>query len=312
MGVKMKHCPQCANTYDDSERFCSNDGSPLLNDAVSSEPLPHQISHSGKLQNELRLLNQYNSEIYTIKNQFTEVDSQTKKHMQHQLEQKMQIYWKQIHLVKSQFPDAEEVRLHEAAFYTLHAIIQLLSAGLMRRMSDRSSNVALGLATGLIAKQQEKNNALQALAILDQALSIYDYSDARFTKAWVYQLLGQNWNAINELNYVIANFPDDETYIEARRLKDEIENPPKKSGCFIATAAYGSPLASDVIILSRFRDDVLLHSRIGTMFVALYYRTSPPLAALIARSSFLRLVTRKLLLAPFCAFWKQQSPTYNV
>ena len=279
----MKLCPQCSYTYADSEGFCAMDGSPLVDNA---------------LLNELRLLDQYHSEIAAIKNRFVEADPQTKKHMQHQLEQKMQIYWNQIHLVKSQFPLVEKAARHEATFYVLHAVIQYCSSGLMRRMSDRSGNLAFGLATGLIAKQQEKNNALQALSILDHALSIYDYPEARFCKAWIYHLQGQNLNAMNELNYIIANFPDDEYYIDARRLKDEIENPPKKSGCFIATAAYGSPLASEVIILSRYRDDVLLRSTPGAMFVALYYRASPAVAALIARAGFLRFVTRSLFLAP--------------
>ncbi|MGH9841855.1 MAG: hypothetical protein ACREEM_24125, partial [Blastocatellia bacterium] len=62
----MKRCPQCAYTYADSDGFCVMDGSPLIDDTLSYEPLPHQIPHNqiphtGKLQNELRLLDQYNS-----------------------------------------------------------------------------------------------------------------------------------------------------------------------------------------------------------------------------------------------------------
>jgi len=81
-------------------------------------------------------------------------------------------------------------------------------------------------------------------------------------------------------------------------MKDEIENPPKKGVCFVATAAYGSPLAAEVILLSSFRDRFLLTSRIGTLFVAFYYRISPPLASLIARTNFRRAITRKLFLVP--------------
>jgi hypothetical protein len=72
----------------------------------------------------------------------------------------------------------------------------------------------------------------------------------------------------------------------------------KKGGCFIATAAYGSPLASEVVILSRFRDDRLVKSRLGSYFVEIYYRLSPSLASLISRSKFLKRTVRKLLLAP--------------
>jgi hypothetical protein len=72
----------------------------------------------------------------------------------------------------------------------------------------------------------------------------------------------------------------------------------KKSGCFIATATYGSPLAPEVLVFRRFRDDILLTSKVGTAFVEFYYLISPPLARLISKGRLLRIVTRHLLLEP--------------
>lgn len=65
--------------------------------------------------------------------------------------------------------------------------------------------------------------------------------------------------------------------------------------CFIATAAYGSPLDSHVQTLREFRDEHLRTNSPGRAFVAFYERTSPPIAAFIARHDSLRAMTRWLL-----------------
>jgi hypothetical protein len=247
-------------------------------------------------ENEVALLQQYNKDIEAIGDRFIDADPQASKALQKQIDQKLQIYWKQLQLVKSRYPDAVEGQIHEAAFYTFQALRKLFESGVMRRVSNRSGNVALGIATGLVAKQQEKSNAHQALAILDQALGVYDYPGAHLQKANIFNVLNQKQQALQELNYIIANFQDDESYLAARQLKDEIENPPKKGMCFVATATYGTPLETEVIVLSRFRDEVLLSSYLGRLFVERYYYVSPPIARLIACSSTLRSLVRVIFL----------------
>lgn len=80
---------------------------------------------------------------------------------------------------------------------------------------------------------------------------------------------------------------------ELEKLKDV-----KKGGCFIATATYGSPLAAEVLVFRSFRDRVLLTSRLGAVFVQIYYCVSPTAALFISKSRLLRGLTRRLLLEP--------------
>ena len=75
------------------------------------------------------------------------------------------------------------------------------------------------------------------------------------------------------------------------------------SGCFIATAAYGSALEPQVMLLRKFRDLRLLTNGPGRAFVAWYYQHSPPAADFIARHEMLRLGVRAALLPLLAAAW---------
>jgi hypothetical protein len=75
-------------------------------------------------------------------------------------------------------------------------------------------------------------------------------------------------------------------------------SPSGSGGCFIATAAYGTPTAKQIDLLREFRDVVLLKSTVGSRFVGLYYQISPPVADFVAGNELLRTLVRELLVDP--------------
>ena len=75
----------------------------------------------------------------------------------------------------------------------------------------------------------------------------------------------------------------------------------KSVNCFIATAAYGSPMAPQVNTFRQFRNRFLLNHPWGKSFVRLYYEKSPKYANIIAQNETLRFVAR-LALWPILAF----------
>jgi hypothetical protein len=67
---------------------------------------------------------------------------------------------------------------------------------------------------------------------------------------------------------------------------------PRPGGCFIATAAYGTPMAQEIEILREFRDEYLLTNPVGQALVDFYYRVSPPMAEFITEHPSLKPIVR--------------------
>ena len=89
----------------------------------------------------------------------------------------------------------------------------------------------------------------------------------------------------------------DSKFLRCNLCNKDFKNP-RRSGCFIATACYGDYNSMEVRAFRRFRDDVLLKSYLGRLFVSLYYLLSPPIADLISKSDKSKRIIRKVFLAP--------------
>ncbi len=66
-----------------------------------------------------------------------------------------------------------------------------------------------------------------------------------------------------------------------------------RSKCFIATSTYGNPVHPQVLLLTRFRDEVLESHRAGQLFIWIYYKVSPTVADFLDKHPRLKPATRR-------------------
>jgi len=66
-------------------------------------------------------------------------------------------------------------------------------------------------------------------------------------------------------------------------------------GCFIATAAYSSPMSSKTNILCQFSDWYLKSNVLGKSLITLYEGSSPYLADITSKNEYLKVVVRLVL-----------------
>jgi hypothetical protein len=90
-------------------------------------------------------------------------------------------------------------------------------------------------------------------------------------------------------------------FTTSERMSGEVD------ACFIATAAYGSALASDVAMLRGVRDSLLRKTVLGELFVQAYYTFGPPLAGVVGESELLR-ATARAALRPVVDFVGRHAP----
>jgi uncharacterized repeat protein (TIGR02543 family) len=116
-----------------------------------------------------------------------------------------------------------------------------------------------------------------------------------------YEFSGWTGDASGTTNPITITMDSDKS-IKANFIKEPLPDDDDggggdaKKGCFIATAAYGTPIHPHLDILRDFRDKYLVRSSFGRKLVELYYRYSPSIAHFIARHKVLKIAVRINLL----------------
>jgi len=83
----------------------------------------------------------------------------------------------------------------------------------------------------------------------------------------------------------------------------------RQKDCFIATAAFGSALAPEVVLLREYRDKELAQHRLGQWMIRTYEKFSPPLALWIERHSGMRPYVQRFFLYPLIKVIRRHNQT---
>jgi hypothetical protein len=102
-----------------------------------------------------------------------------------------------------------------------------------------------------------------------------------------------------ETNYSVGIRAFDDCHNTSTLAVIDFRTADRQSGtvdaCFVATAAYGSLLATDVGMLRQFRDSMLKSTVLGELAVETYYTFGPAVAGVIGESDLLRETARAVL-----------------
>lgn len=120
--------------------------------------------------------------------------------------------------------------------------------------------------------------------------------------------LGRQPNGPSELDKSMVNNEHfNRNYKSGYYLKPKpVPKQSKSEGCFVATFAYNSYEHNDVLILRKFRDNILLKTKNGKEFVEIYYKYSPKLVALLNSIRFPKFLVRSILKITIVGYLKRR------
>lgn len=178
--------------------------------------------------------------------------------------------------------DAAERYLMQAADGGDRRSMRLLALGLLPEGELRTNDDKALVYLNQIIENDDDQDFIETGICLAADIYLRRNTDADADKAEVLLRRVENSHDDNIRNIARETLA---SIIEVRRRKQEAgifaQNPseeaPKKSGCYIATAIYGSYDCPQICTLRRYRDDVLAESALGRLFIRIYYKLSPKL-----------------------------------
>lgn len=146
---------------------------------------------------------------------------------------------------------------------------------------------------GFVIQRRDDQSSFSRLATVGSNVTSYSDTDVEPDTTYYYRVKSYNGN-------YSSNYSDE---VSAKTEGDDDDGGSSGStsggsgggGCFIATAAYGTPMASEVRTLCQIRDQYLVPNPVGKTFTKMYYKFSPPLARAIRNNDRARAGVRLIL-----------------
>ncbi len=182
----------------------------------------------------------------------------------------------------------------------LASIIKLASEKLTNTPFEYRIHEAWGDHIAIFSSNPPRMKRNSVIENYQKALSFQMEPQHRSTiyyrMANVYQFLGGKTEEIIHCKQKIIELVglDDSLGRNAAKDIEELKSR-HDGGCFIATATFESPLALEVLVLRRFKDNVLNRYLLGRAFIRIYYCVSPFVARIISSSIILKTISRNLL-----------------
>ncbi|MDI6810373.1 MAG: cohesin domain-containing protein [archaeon] len=168
---------------------------------------------------------------------------------------------------------------------------------------DVTSGTGTGAEKSLMVQEWNADNNKGAVRIVAWDTKEVRSGNVIFANV-TYKMVGDEGSS-TELNITVGDLADYYNYTQILHTTTNgtltITLAPSNtsiSKCFIATAAYGTPLHEDIDVLRDFRDEYLMTNAIGKEFVKVYYAASPPIAEVISEHEWLRTLLREGLVKP--------------
>ncbi|MGL5437004.1 MAG: leucine-rich repeat domain-containing protein [Lachnospiraceae bacterium] len=171
---------------------------------------------------------------------------------------------------------------------------ELAKDGMFSECTD-IKNITLAAGVKIIYKYSlyNENHTEEVVIPEDQNLTSLTYKQLwAIANVFVFALF---WAPGAPPDVIINNISIKQILEQRREVEQLHDSPPSQSGCYIATAVYGSYDSPEVLVLRRFRDETLAKIAIGRLFISIYYYLSPPLAEKMKKAPKLNALLRHLL-----------------